>query len=309
MTKPRPHRPVAVRQPLPRSFKDLTPAKHFNPRTFFHEMVWKALITRRTGKFQEPKFPRLKHGEVAITWIGHASFLLQFNDLNVLVDPNFANWLFLLKRIKRCGLRIEDLPPIDLVLLTHAHFDHFHKPTLRKLPYPKIGVMPWGMGDLAYNLGFSRIVELDWWETFSHGGWKVTLTPCKHWGARVLRDHHRGYGGFVLEHQGRSIYHAGDSAYFEGFKEIGRVCRPEIALLPIGAYHPETFRHVHMGPDDAIKVFKDLKAKKLVPMHYGSFRLAFEDMDEPPRWLKELAKEHGITKRLVFLEEGSPRVF
>ena len=309
MTKPRPHRPVVVRQPLPRSFKELTPARHFNPRTFFHEMVWKALITRRTGKFKEPKFPRLKHGELAITWIGHASFLLQFNDLNVLVDPNFANWLFLLKRIKRCGLRIEDLPPIDLVLLTHAHFDHFHKPTLRRLPYPKIGVMPWGMGDLAYNLGFSRIVELDWWETFSHGDWKVTLTPCKHWGARVLRDHHRGYGGFVLEHQGRSIYHAGDSAYFDGFKEIGRVCRPEIALLPIGAYHPETFRHVHMGPDDAIKVFKDLKAKKLVPMHYGSFRLAFEDMDEPPRWLKQLAQEHGLTKRLVFLEEGSPRVF
>ena len=135
------------------------------------------------------------------------------------------------------------------------------------------------------------------------------MTPCKHWGARVLRDHHRGYGGFVLEHQGRSIYHAGDSAYFDGFKEIGRVCRPEIALLPIGAYHPETFRHVHMGPDDAIKVFKDLKAKKLVPMHYGSFRLAFEDMDEPPRWLKQLAQEHGLTKRLVFLEEGSPRVF
>jgi len=309
MTKPRPHRPMVVRQPLPRSFKELTPARHFNPRTFFHEMVWKALITRRTGKFKEPKFPRLKHGELAVTWIGHASFLLQFNDLNVLVDPNFANWLFLLKRIKRCGLRIEDLPPIDLVLLTHAHFDHFHKPTLRRLPYPKIGVMPWGMRDLAYNLGFSRIVELDWWETFSHGDWKVTLTPCKHWGARVLRDHHRGYGGFVLEHQGRSIYHAGDSAYFDGFKEIGRVCRPEIALLPIGAYHPETFRHVHMGPDDAIKVFKDLKAKKLVPMHYGSFRLAFEDMDEPPRWLKQLAQEHGLTKRLVFLEEGSPRVF
>jgi L-ascorbate metabolism protein UlaG (beta-lactamase superfamily) len=165
------------------------------------------------------------------------------------------------------------------------------------------------MGDLAYNLGFSRIVELDWWETFSHGSWKVTLTPCKHWGARVLRDHHRGYGGFVLEHQGRSIYHAGDSAYFDGFKEIGRVCHPEIALLPIGAYHPETFRHVHMGPDDAIKVFKDIKAKTLVPMHYGSFRLAFEDMDEPPRWLKQLAQEHGMTKRLVFLEEGSPRVF
>ena len=135
------------------------------------------------------------------------------------------------------------------------------------------------------------------------------LRKSQHWGARVLRDHQRGYGGFVLEHQGRRIYHAGDSAYFDGFKEIRKACNPEIALLPIGAYHPESFRHLHMGPDEAIKAFRDLHARWLVPMHYGSFRLAFEDMDEPPRWLKELAKEHGLTKRLFILDEGSPRVF
>ena len=220
MTKHAPYRPPQGRQPLPRSFKDFTPAKHFNPRTFFREMVWKALLTRRTGQSQRPAFPKLTFGQVAITWIGHASFLVQFTDLNVLIDPNFANWLFLLKRIKRSGLRIEDLPPIDVVLLTHAHFDHFHKPTLRRLPHPKIGIMPWGVGDLAYNLGFGRVVELEWWESFCQRDWKVTLTPSKHWGARVLRDNQRGYGGFVLEHQGRRIYHAGDSAYFEGFKEI-----------------------------------------------------------------------------------------
>lgn len=309
MTKHKPYRPAPVRQPLPRSFKDLTPAKHFNARTFFREMVWKALLTRRTGTQRAPAFPKLTVGQAAITWIGHASFLVQFTDLNVLIDPNFANWLFLLKRIKRSGLRLKDLPPIDLVLLTHAHFDHFNKRTLRRLPHPKIAVMPWGMRDLAYNLGFGRIVELEWWESFTHRDWTVTLTPCKHWGARVLRDNHRGYGGFVLQHQGRSIYHAGDSAYFEGFKEIGRSCAPEIALLPIGAYHPATFRRIHMGPDEAIKVFKDLRAQWLVPMHYGAFRLSFEDMDEPPRWLRQLAEEQGLTRKLRFLEEGVPHVF
>jgi L-ascorbate metabolism protein UlaG (beta-lactamase superfamily) len=272
-------------------------------------MVWKALLTRRIGEHRKPRFPKLSRGQVALTWIGHASFLVQFTDLNVLIDPNFANWLFLLKRIKRCGLRIGDLPPIDLVLLTHAHYDHFHRPTLRRLPNPKLGVMPWGMSDLARNLGFGRVVELEWWESFSHRDWKVTLTPSKHWGARTLRDHHRGYGGFVLEHQGRRIYHAGDSAYFDGFSMIGRACHPEIALLPIGAYHPESFRNVHMGPDDAIRVFKDLKAKVLVPMHYGSFRLAFEDMDEPPRWLEQLARENGVRNKLCVLDEGLPKVF
>jgi L-ascorbate metabolism protein UlaG (beta-lactamase superfamily) len=300
-----------ARRRLPRSFKELTPANHFKPSTFFRELVLKALLTPQTGEHQRPVFPRLKHGQVAITWIGHASFLIQFTDLNVLIDPNFANWLFLLKRLKRSGLRIRDLPPIDVVLLTHAHFDHFHRPTLRKLPHPKIGIMPRGVADLAHNLGFSRVIELEWWECFSQGksNWKVTFTPSQHWGARTLTDRHRGYGGFVLEHQGRKIYHAGDSAYFDGFKEIGKRLAPEIALLPIGAYHPETFRAVHMGPDEAIKAFLDLNSRHLVPMHFGSFRLSFEDMDEPLRWLRELAAQNKITSRLQALEEGVPMVF
>jgi L-ascorbate metabolism protein UlaG (beta-lactamase superfamily) len=294
---------------LPRSFKDLTPSKHFNPRTFFRELVWKALLTRRTGQHRRPVFPKLSHGQVAITWIGHASFLIQFTDLNVLIDPNFANWLFLLKRLKRSGLKIRDLPPIDLVLLTHAHFDHFHKPTLRRLPHPKIGIMPQGVGDLAQDLGFSRIIELDWWESFWQRNWKVTFTPSRHWGARTLRDHHRGYGGFVLEHQGRTIYHAGDTAYFEGFKYIGRHLYPEIALLPIGAYHPVSFRRMHMGPDEAVRAFKDLQARWLVPMHYGTFKLSFEEIDEPPRRLRTIVAEENLTHKVRMLDEGVPTVF
>ena len=309
MKKPPAHRPPTPRKRLPKSFKDLTPSQHFKPASFFRELVWKALLTRRHGEHQRPVFPKLKPGQVALTWIGHASFLIQFDDLNVLVDPNFANWLFLLKRIKRSGLRIEDLPPIDLVLLTHAHYDHFHKPTLRRLPHPKIGVMPWGVGDLAHNLGFARIIELDWWESFGQRDWKVTLTPSKHWGARTLHDHHRGYGGFVLEHQGRKIYHAGDSAYFEGFKEIGQRLAPDVALLPIGAYHPESFRQVHMGPDEAVRAFKELQAQWLVPMHYGTFKLSFEDLDEPPRWLRQLAHEQGISQKVRILDEGLPTLF
>lgn len=310
MTKPVPPPSAAPsRRRLPRSFKDLTPSKHFNPRTFFRELVWKALLTRRTGLHRRPVFPKLKRGQVALTWIGHASFLIQFTDLNVLIDPNFANWLFLLKRLKRTGLKIRDLPPIDLVLLTHAHFDHFHKPTLRRLPYPKIGIMPRGVGDLAQNLGFARIIELDWWESFWQRNWKVTFTPSQHWGARTLHDHHRGYGGFVLEHQGRRIYHAGDTAYFDGFKDIGRHLYPEIALLPIGAYHPESFRRVHMGPDEAVRAFRDLRAHWLVPMHYGAFKLSFEELDEPPRWLREIAARESLTQKVRMLDEGVPMVF
>ena len=294
---------------MPRSFKEFTPTQAFDPRTYFREMVWKPLLTRRRGQQQTPTFPRLEPGQVALTFIGHASFLIQFTDLNVLIDPNFANWLFVMKRQRKAGLRMKDLPQADLVLLTHAHFDHFHKPTLRRLPSPKIAVIPWGVSDLTRGLGFDRVIELEWWESFSRGDLKITFTPAKHWGARVLHDHHRGYGGFVLEYQGRRIYHVGDSGYYEGFKEIGARCAPEIALIPIGAYHPESFRNVHMGPEDAVKVFQDLRAKWLVPMHYGTFRLSFEAMDEPPARLRALCANAGITRQLRILEEGVPVVF
>jgi L-ascorbate metabolism protein UlaG (beta-lactamase superfamily) len=125
----------------------------------------------------------------------------------------------------------------------------------------------------------------------------------------MLHDHDRGYGGFVLEHQGRKIYHAGDSAYFEGFAEIGKKIAPEIALLPIGAYHPASFRRVHMGPDEAMKAFKDLRAKIMVPMHFGTFKLSFESLEEPLRWLKEIAAQQKLTARVKILDEGVPQVF
>ncbi|MGC8829039.1 MAG: MBL fold metallo-hydrolase [Verrucomicrobiia bacterium] len=294
---------------LAHPIRSLTPSNHFRPTLFFYELVFKPLFKQRSGIHRVPHFKPLKTGEVAITWIGHSSFLIQFNDLSVLIDPNFANWLFMLKRLKLTGIRLKDLPPIDVILITHCHHDHFHKPTLRRLPSPKFGIMPWGTIKLTQRLGFKRVVELEWWETLKHNGWKVSLTPAKHWGARYLHDSHRGYGGFIIEHQGRVIYHAGDTAYFDGFKEIYKQFKPEIALLPIGASHPESFRHVHMSPEDAIKAFYDLRANVFIPMHYGHFKLAFEELDAPSRRLKEIAEKHGVLKKISFLEEGVPKIF
>ena len=169
--------------------------------------------------------------------------------------------------------------------------------------------MPWGCGGLASRLGFERIVELHWWESFGTGDWKVTLVPAKHWGARTLGDTRRGWGGFIIESKGRTIYHAGDTAYFEGFREIGERLRPEVALLPIGAYHPESFRNVHMGPDEAMTAFQDLRSDWLIPMHFGTFKLSFESIDEPERWLRELAREKRLADRVRILEEGVPERF
>ena len=114
-------------------------------------------------------------------------------------------------------------------------------------------VVPRGVEDLVESLGFSRVHRLEWWEPVEVQGLNVTMTPCRHWGARMFRDVHRGYGGYVVEGGGQSVYHSGDTAYFEGFREIGRRLKPEIALLPIGAYFPDSYRSVHTSPEEAVR--------------------------------------------------------
>ena len=119
-------------------------------------------------------------------------------------------------------------------------------------------------------------MELSWWEELQLGGTRITATPAKHWGARVIRDMHRGYGGYCLSGGGHSIYHSGDTAYFGGFREIGQRLNPDVALLPIGAYHPENFRAVHASPEDALRGFVDMGARHMIPMHFGTFKLSQE---------------------------------
>ena len=158
--------------------------------------------------------------------------------------------------------------------------------------------------DLVFDLGFERVVELGWWEELQLARNAVTATPAKHWGARVIRDMHRGYGGYVLSGGGHSIYHSGDTAYFSGFAEIGQRLHPEVALLPIGAYHPENFRAVHTSPEDALRGFVDMGAQHMIPMHFGTFKLSQEPIDEPVKRLLSGARRLGVADRVHVLEEG-----
>lgn len=281
----------------------------------FTRLVRHSAITPRTGETRKPKLST--NGDLGLTFIGHSSFFVQMGGQNVLLDPNFAPWLFLLKRLRKPGVRVRDLPPIDLVLVTHAHFDHLHRPSLRTIVQHTLRlrgkaptlVVPHHLFDLVSDLQFDEIVELEWWNSYRHGALTVTHVPSRHWGARVLKDSHRGYGGYVLRAGKHSMYHAGDTAYFSGFREIGQRLSPEVALLPIGAYHPENFRNVHTSPADATRAFLDLKSRWMVPMHYGTFRLSHEPMDEPLQLLEREAKAHGVEDRVVVLEEGCTKFF
>ena len=283
----------------------------------FSKLVKRSVIEKRAGSIHRPKLAH--ESELGLTFIGHSGFFVQMGGRNILIDPNFAKWLFLLKRLRNPGMRIGDLPPIDYVLITHAHFDHLHRPSLRRIARmtrrlagkaPTL-IVPKHVTDVVRFLGFKNVVELGWWDECHDASGQLTVThvPSRHWGARMIRDIHRGFGGYVLRDGQHSVYHAGDTAYFKGFEEIGKKLKTEIALLPIGAYHPESFRNVHTSPEDAVQAFLDLGARWMVPMHYGSFRLSHEPMEEPTQRLRAAAQAAGVSERVLVLEEGVTRFF
>jgi L-ascorbate metabolism protein UlaG (beta-lactamase superfamily) len=287
----------------------LRPGKGWLRRNFVTEVYLPSLFLRRRGTALRPQFPALTADQVCLTWIGHASFLVTWRGLNILIDPIWSLWLKVIKRIRHPGIRLDHLPDIDLVLVTHAHFDHLDRRTLRKVAAAQPIVVPEGVGTLVEGLGFNRVHEMKPWDSLSVGDIHVTLTPCHHWGARVLHDRHRGFGGFHLRLGSRTIFHCGDSAYFDGFTQIGESLPTEIALLPIGAYEPPTKREVHMNPEQAVRAFKELKAKYMIPMHYGSFRLSYEPLEEPVQRLRKEIVRHKLEGAVKIMDEGVPVVF
>ena len=281
----------------------------------FSRLIRESAFHSITG---EPKqYVTAPFGELGVTFIGHSSFLIQIGGRNVLIDPVFSNRLVLLRRFRHPGLLIADLPPIDLVLLTHAHMDHLDRASLRKIVRQQqrmyqrspVAVVPVRVDDLVNDLGFRSVETTETWHTLRHSGIEITRTPSRHWGARMFNDTDRGFGGYVLRAGAQSLYHSGDTAYFSGFREIGLRLSPDIALLPIGAYHPDNFRTVHTSPEDALQAFQDLGSRTMIPMHFGTFRLSYEPMHEPEERLREAATRAGLAARVQVLGEGETTFF
>jgi L-ascorbate metabolism protein UlaG (beta-lactamase superfamily) len=277
-------------------------------------LVGESAFRPMTGESKKPIL--VSPEELGITFIGHSSFFIQIGGRRVLIDPVFAERLIALRRLRRPGVKIKDLPAIDMVLLSHAHMDHLNRPSLRRIVAHNnkvsgrapIAVVPWGVEDLVSDLGFSRVVTLEWWQTKSIGGLELTMTPCKHWGARFFKDTHRGFGGYVIRGGGHALYHSGDTAYFDGFTHIGKRLKPEVALLPIGAYRPDSYRGVHTCPEEALQAFLDLGARRMIPMHYCTFRLSQEPMEEPVERLMAAARLSGVASSVSVLQEGETDV-
>lgn len=239
-----------------------------------------------------------------VSWLGHASFLVQGAGLNFLIDPVFSDYcaplpLRGLKRLIEVPIGLDDLPKIDFILLTHGHYDHLDLPTLRKLGSDLPIVIADGHKGWLGRRGFQQVREVPWWDTFEIvPGVKITATPAQHFTARTPWDRNRGHWcGWIIEGAGVRLWHAGDSAWCPAFEEIGRRFSPiDLGMIPIGAYNPRAIMEsVHVTPEEAVEVFKATGCKHAVAMHWGTFRLTDEPMSEPPARLKEACDKAAIT--------------
>lgn len=220
-----------------------------------------------------------------VTWIGHSSFLASLSRASLLIDPVFSPRIgYVIPRHGSSGLRVEDLPALDALLVTHNHYDHLDEPSLRALRRDLPVFAPAGLGSWFRRRGFVRVTEMSWWDRAAAGSVTITFVPARHWSRRMIGDTNRSaWGGFVIEGPDATLYHAGDTGWFDGFASIAaRFPAIDLALLPIGAYAPAWFMEPHhMNPEQAIDALLVLRARAMVPMHWGAFQLTDEPLLEP----------------------------
>lgn len=240
----------------------------------------------------------------AITWIGQASFLIQLGGVNILIDPVLSPSLGWVKRNIPPGLNWAALPKIDVVLITHNHRDHMDAPTLVKLgTYPTF-VVPEGLGKWFESAGKPNVIEMRWWDQIEIKGVKINFVPAEHWSRRGMNDINSSWwGGFVIERNGMCVYHSGDTGWFDGFEQIGkRFPNIHAAMLPIGAYAPRWFmQRQHIDPDEAVLAYQAVGAKHFVAMHWGTFKLSDEPLDEPPHVLRAAWEREALPEEKLHI--------
>jgi L-ascorbate metabolism protein UlaG (beta-lactamase superfamily) len=260
-------------------------------------------------------------GEVAITFVNHATFLIQMGGIAILTDPVWSERASPFrrigpKRVREPGVAFEDLPRIDIILLSHNHYDHLDIATLAQLRQRFAPTVLAAAGDarLIGPLGFKVMRELDWWDDFQFNDTlKVSFVPAQHFSARGLFDRQKSlWGGYTIESRGRRVYFAGDTGYSTHFSDIKtRMGAPDIAMLGIGAYEPRWFMQpIHMNPAEAVRAHRDLGSKQSIGMHFGTFQLTAEAIDQPQADLKRALSESGIPEsEFTTLHEGETRIF
>ena len=321
MTRPSHHRPKGGFQ---------NPWPNTNPRGFLSVLRWSWQRRRQSlppnpppdaFPVATPSFPsRAEIGELAVTWVGHATALIQTDGVNVLTDPMWSPRASPVrfagpKRLVPPAVKLDELPPIDVVLISHNHYDHLDKRTVKQLAkrHPDADwLMPLGLAPLLMKWGVKRVRELDWWAELATRGARFACTPAQHFSARGFSD--RGdslWCGWSIHSERHRVFFAGDTGYHPLFGEIATRYGPfDLSLLPIGAYDPRWFMQpVHMNPEEAVAAYRDLGNRgAAMPIHWGTFRLTDEAMTEPPeRFRAAWASARLDPDSLLQLRHGETR--
>lgn len=259
--------------------------------------------------------------EATLTWIGHATLLVQYAGLNILTDPHFSERSSPLsfvgpKRHTAPGITVDELPDIDLVVISHNHYDHLDQSTIEQLYHrqkknPPRFFVPLNQKKWFDDLGIPNVTELDWGQDTDFREWKIYSVPVQHWSARGIWDRNKAlWAGWVLEHPGFRFFFAGDTGYSQDFKDLGkRFGGFDLAAIPIGAYDPRWFmKAAHVNPEESIKIHQDVRARFSVAIHWGTFQLTDEPMDEPPARLARALADAGIPEKNFFvMQHGETR--
>jgi len=263
------------------------------------------------------KWLRGNKTEFSLTWVGHSTLLIQIDGLNILTDPIWSDRASPVsfagpKRYMPPGLAFGKLPKIDVVLISHDHYDHLDKETIKKLGNKPLYLVPFGIGELLESWGITHYAELDWWDSNHLNQVEFVCLPAQHFSGRTPFDRdQRLWASWLINGKTIKIYFGGDSGYFPGYKEIGKKYGPiDFAALPIGAFRPRWFMSpVHMGPKEALQAMTDLGAKIFIPIHWGTFDLADEPLDEPPQLLRKLISQKKLDpKRFWIFKHGETKV-
>lgn len=310
---------------------------HFNGEKFFNPNhvaaknfgdVIKWYFNRDQGEWKEltniqygmPPPKKIMEGELSITFVNHSTFLIQLYGMNILTDPIWSersspfSWIGP-KRMRPPGIKFEDLPPIDIVLISHNHYDHLDIPTLKRIyedHRPRF-YTPLGVAKFLEENNILGATDMDWWDELALSNHlKLVNVPAQHFSGRGMADKDATlWSGYVIKSNSGNIYFAGDTGYNDRlFRKIGEECAPiNLSLIPIGAYRPQWFMSpIHVSPEEAVQIHSDTKSEKSVAIHFGTFPMADDGMHEPVRDLEKALKEAGISnKDFMVMKEGEIR--
>jgi L-ascorbate metabolism protein UlaG (beta-lactamase superfamily) len=255
----------------------------------------------------DPNFLRQNRDRNTVTWIGHATVLLQMEGYNILTDPHFSKRTSPVQwagpeRVAPLGLALDDLPPIDIVIISHDHFDSLDEQSIKKLRQRPGGektrfYVPLGLKNWFATRGVDNVFEMDWWDRLQDEDIEIIAVPVQHWSKRSMFSRNKTlWAGWVIKTDAFRFIFVGDTGYTPHFKEIGEKLGPfDLAAIPIGAYEPRWFmaRH-HVNPAESVQIHKDIGSKKSVAIHWGTFILTDEPLDEPPKKLAAALQENQI---------------